>query len=169
MSGGESKTGLPVVQRVRGGACLVVMVILTATGCAVDGDSRSMPTSSSAPTTQPPTTLRVPKASPEELTQILDDFPLPPSFRFLSERIYQFGIGLAGAKGNAVTRFYETGMSQAEEQAAVYEMLDANGLLIDSRAPAGSVDQFISTQLRGIPVTIETGRSPLGVTATEPT
>jgi len=169
MTSGEPKTGRPIRQSALRAAGFVLAILTATTGCMVDGGTDSTPTSSSAPTTQPPTTLRVPKASHEELIQILDDFPLPPSFRFLSEKIYQFGIGLADAKGNAVTRFYETGMSQAEEQAAVYEMLDANGLLIDSRAPAGSVDQFISTQLRGVPVTIETGRSPLGVTATEPT
>jgi len=78
-------------------------------------------------------------------------------------------IGLEGAKGNLSSASTKPACPRPRSTAAVYALLDANGLRIDSRAAQGKGDEVIFTEFRGDPVYIETGRKPLGVMAPEPT
>lgn len=106
-------------------------------------------------------------ASFEALSRALDEYPLPASFRFLSEKRYQFGVGPTG-EANAIARYYEPGVVTSDVRAVVTSTF-TDDVKVSDEPPdepgTGHVEGRLTTRFRGVTVVVFTAARPVEVRA----
>jgi len=121
---------------------LVVVVLLAATQFAAAGCGDS--------------------PSHDDLSRILDSYPLPPSFRQVSAKEYTFSDGDSGGGVNTVSRYFESGEVGIDPRAAVRGALASRGVEIRDSAEDVRLGR-ISTEYEGVNVVVFAGDEPIEV------
>ena len=98
--------------------------------------------------------------------QILDSYPLPATFRHVSDKEYTFNDGDWGGEVTAVSRYFEPGPTETDPRASVRDVLASSGVEIRDSAEDIRSGR-IRTVYEGVNVIVYVDADPIEVRAFE--